>query len=279
VFSLTSIVLSGLVNSLRSSLIAAERFKKAAEQANTAKDHLIATVSHDIRNPLGVISGYAELALIDSDPSTMPTKLQVIQRNSEVCLELLNSLQEFSTVSQTSLQLKKEREDLVVLLGEIILSAHVTASVKGIHIAWTPPLHPCFVEIDKSLLRRAIQNILSNAIKYSPYHSTIRVELCKCKLGCKILIQDQGPGLSVEEQEKIFLPYYRGNSRPTGGETSTGLGLAIVANIIEAHEGRVYVASELGSGSTFIVELKSSAPEELSREEHLVAGARKEVSA
>jgi signal transduction histidine kinase len=102
---------------------------------------------------------------------------------------------------------------------------------------------------------QVLDNIISNAVKYSPHRKNIFIRLKSSSEAVRIEIQDEGPGISPDDMQKLFGKFARLSARPTGGEHSTGLGLSIVKKMVEAMNGRVWCESELGKGATFIVEL------------------------
>jgi signal transduction histidine kinase len=112
-----------------------------------------------------------------------------------------------------------------------------------------------FVFADKVRLIDAIDNLISNAIKYTPKGGSILVTLELTNNRIRLKVNDEGPGIKKEEQGKLFGKFQRLSARPTGGESSTGLGLYITKQVIELHDGRIWVESEYGKGSSFAIEL------------------------
>ena len=108
--------------------------------------------------------------------------------------------------------------------------------------------------IDPSVTVQVIENLVSNAVKYSPPGKNIFVRLLQPAEAIRCEVQDEGPGLSAEDQKKLFGKFARLSAKPTGGEHSTGLGLSIVKKMVEAMNGRVWCESELGKGATFVVQ-------------------------
>jgi signal transduction histidine kinase len=108
---------------------------------------------------------------------------------------------------------------------------------------------------DEQMYNQIIENILSNAIKYSPLGKNIFVRIALRDTVVRVEVQDEGPGISSEDMQKLFGKFARLSARPTGGEHSTGLGLNIVKKMVAAMHGKVWCESELGKGATFIVEL------------------------
>ena len=109
--------------------------------------------------------------------------------------------------------------------------------------------------VDPSVMVQVLENLVSNAIKYSPSGKNIRVRLSKDPSHVRCEVRDEGPGLSAEDQKKLFGKFARLSAKPTGGEHSTGLGLSIVKKMVEAMNGKVWCESELGKGATFVVQL------------------------
>jgi len=111
---------------------------------------------------------------------------------------------------------------------------------------------------DATVLTQVIENLVSNAVKYSPPGRNICVRLLKSPERARCQVRDEGPGLSAEDQKKLFGKFARLSAKPTGGEHSTGLGLSIVKKMVEAMNGKVWCESELGKGATFIVEFSTT---------------------
>ncbi len=126
----------------------------------------------------------------------------------------------------------------------------LVATPKGTRIQFQP-IVPGAVYADPLRLRQVIDNLVSNAVKYSPPGSVVRVGLQRLDQGWRIAVQDQGPGLTLTDRQRLFQDFARLSARPTGGEKSVGLGLAIVRRIVEAHGGQVGADSEPGQGAVF----------------------------
>jgi signal transduction histidine kinase len=119
----------------------------------------------------------------------------------------------------------------------------------------------CVVIGDIQRLQELVDNVLSNAIKYSPKGSQVWVKLAHASpSSVRFSVKDEGPGLSAEDKKRLFGKFQKLSARPTAGETSTGLGLAIAKSIAELHNGRIWAESEFGLGATFFVELPVKQP-------------------
>jgi signal transduction histidine kinase len=111
------------------------------------------------------------------------------------------------------------------------------------------------VMADFERLREAMDNVVSNAVKYSPLDQPIHISLEKADRKVRFLVRDEGPGLTRDDKKRLFGRFQRLSAQPTGGESSNGLGLSIVKQIIELHGGNVSAKSRVGRGTTFIIEL------------------------
>jgi signal transduction histidine kinase len=118
-----------------------------------------------------------------------------------------------------------------------------------------PAVGSCTVAIDPILMVQVLENLLSNAVKYSPPGKSIFIRVKKEASAVRLEVEDQGPGLSAEDQKKLFGKFARLSAKPTGGENSTGLGLSIVKKMVEAMNGQVWCESQPGRGATFILML------------------------
>ncbi len=221
-------------------------------ELNELKNKFLGMAAHDLRNPLASIGGFCEILLEDENSLTEDQKemLTIIHSASENMLSLVNDLLDVSIIESGKLKLERERGSLKKVLEDRIRLNKIVAQKKNIQ------LHSSITGItdilfDKNRTAQVIDNLISNAIKFSPLDSNIYIYLEKVGKMAKISVKDEGPGISPEDQSKLFGDFQKLSARPTGGEKSTGLGLAIVKKIVEAHQGTVEVQSQLGSGSTF----------------------------
>lgn len=145
--------------------------------------------------------------------------------------------------------------ELSGLLATVIEAQRPRAAAKqeSIQFAHEPPL--VSVLVDPIVMIQVLANLDSNAVKYSPPGKNICVDLKKVSGAVRCEVQDEGPGLSAEDQKKVFGKFACLSAKPTGGELATGLGLSIVKKMVEAMNGRVWCESEAGRGATFVVEL------------------------
>ncbi|MCB1190771.1 MAG: HAMP domain-containing histidine kinase [Leptospiraceae bacterium] len=222
--------------------------------ANLEKNKYMGMAAHDIRNPLTSVNIMVEL--LKSDNAEMLNEKQIhylkfIENSSRKMTRLLNELLDYSAIESGILNLHKIPQDYIkFILGTIennkylALSKNVTIKLEFSDAS----IELCF---DGFQLEQVMDNLLSNAIKYSHRGSFILVRLEKSDSWVKTEVIDRGVGMDITDQSKIFRPFFKGESKPTGGEISTGLGLAISQKVIQAHNGEIFVESEVGKGSKF----------------------------
>jgi signal transduction histidine kinase len=228
------------------------------------KNQLLGMAAHDLRNPLGVIVGVAELLseeLGDSLSEENRELLSGLTRSAEYMLALINDLLDYSKVEAGRLELQLAPVDLATLLRENVAFNSILAGKKGINLRLQiegapPPL----LNLDSRRVQQVINNLVSNALKFSHIGTTVTVTMRASPAEVTIEVADQGQGIASDELDKLFKPFTSTRTRSTAGEKSTGLGLAIAHRIVQAHGGRIRVESEPGRGTTFFVTLPAAAP-------------------
>lgn len=225
-------------------------------QMQTEKDEFLGIAAHDMKNPLTAIQGLAEF--ITSTP-TMPTSeihtyVQTIYNSSVKMFHLVENLLDINRIETQGITPQIEQFNLVTIAELAITNYRAQAEAKNVEIAYLAT-EPVFVRADGILLPQVLDNLISNALKYSPSGKKIHVCVTKTERIGHIEVRDEGQGISAEELPKLFRKFARLSTRPTGGESSTGLGLFIVKVYVEAMQGRVWCESEYGKGARFIVEL------------------------
>lgn len=219
-----------------------------------AKDEFVATVSHELRTPLTSIMGYLELALEEDLPPHLHRSLETAMRNSERLLQLVADL---LAVASGAREAEKQDVDLAEILAARIEAIAPRAADRNIRIVRDIdsqlPLH-----IDPKGMARALDNVLSNAVKFSRPGEQVRVRAIHTGRAAVISVADTGIGMSQDEQRKIFDPFFRSSMAVRTAIPGAGLGLSIAKAIIEAHRGAVTVTSSPGQGSTFTVTLPDS---------------------
>ncbi len=228
-------------------------------EANQTKEKLFSIVAHEIKQPLSNLKGMAQLLQQQVDrqvpAESLVQGLQEIEHALERTELLVQDLLDTSLIETNLFVLHCQRQDLVALCQRIL--QEYTAGTAGPRLMSEVKGRPLMAEVDESRLCQVLLNLLGNARKYSPQGSTIIVRVQQLGYQAIISIQDEGPGIVVEEQEKIFEQFYRvpGIEPQAGIKPGVGLGLYISRKIIERHGGHIAVESRPGAGSTFAIYL------------------------
>jgi signal transduction histidine kinase len=234
-----------------------------ATKANQAKSELLAIASHDLKNPLSAIAGMSGLMLqekriLPESPAVLEdiATLETIHASAKHVSEIVRGILMSEGLEQGGLPFHPVRVDLGALCEKIVRFNASAAKKKAI-IVKSEIGSGIVTTADAKLLHEAFDNYLSNAIKYSPTGKSVvaRAALVEGDSVIEFSVRDEGPGLSAEDQKKLFRKFQKLTARPTGGETSTGLGLSIVKKIAELHQGCVGCDSQLGQGARFWIRL------------------------
>lgn len=172
--------------------------------------------------------------------------------------EMVQNLLDANRIERGEMKLNLAPTDLRPALTSVVETqrSHATAKQQTIHLESDSA--PAVVLVDSGITMQVLENLVSNAVKYSPPGKNIFVRLKKQTQSVRVEVQDEGPGLSAEDQKKLFGKFARLSAKPTGGEHSTGLGLSIVKKMVEAMNAKVWCETELGRGATFIVEFPAT---------------------
>lgn len=230
-----------------------ERSNKELIELSQTKSRFLRIAAHDLRNPLGGIIGLSEILLNETEETTEEERreyLETIHNASKEMLTLLNDLLDLSVIESGKLELQLRMESLRSLIESRIKISRVIAEQKKITIQTNLADTPDTL-FDAARIAQVFDNLMSNAIKFSPEGSCIHVGLEQEDDMLTVSIKDEGPGISEEDQGKLFQEFERLKTRPTHGEKSTGLGLVIAAKMVEAHQGMIEVQSKPGLGSVF----------------------------
>ncbi|HAV42778.1 TPA: hypothetical protein DCX15_02010, partial [bacterium] len=216
------------------------------------KSEFISHVSHELRTPLASIKGSAELLLYGIEGVPTPEQknfLDIIKNNVDRLIRLISDLLDLSKIESGRLQLQMMLTDLGGLIEEVVSNIKILAEDKGLKIEVLSCKDLPKVPLDPEKIKQVLTNLLSNAIKYSS-SGVIRIWTVDSDQDIQINVQDNGIGIDPKDFKRIFEKFQPiDSSQPKG--VSVGLGLCICKGIIEAHQGRIWVESELGKGSTF----------------------------
>lgn len=218
---------------------------------------LIANVSHDLRTPLATIQGYSETLLMKAkelEPGEREKFTEIILRGTNRIKEMVEELFELSKLEAKQIEVQYEPFSLQELVEDIMQQYRIMAGKYEIDIKTDLPKDLPFLYADIALIDRVIQNLIQNAIKYTPKGGTVMIESEVTDKGVKLMISDTGLGIPEDELPYIFERYRRGKNNEDAA-TGTGLGLTIVKKILELHNTTIQVFSKPNEGTTFSFEL------------------------
>ena len=238
-----------------SQIIEKARLHEQLVRLNSEKNRFLGMAAHDLRSPLSGINGL--LQIMRDDPSLSgEQRLEMVNLMIEACagmVPLIDDLLDMAAIEAGTISLNYAPVSIRPFFEKTIAFNASLARAKGTDVKFECGAGlPETVRWDPHRITQLINNLVSNAVKYSPPHSVVRVEVGPAaRGGVQVRVIDQGPGISREEQAGLFKPYSRTKARPTGGEKSTGLGLAIARRVVSAHGGTIGVDSQVGSGAAF----------------------------
>jgi signal transduction histidine kinase len=223
-------------------------------ELNLLKNRFLGMAAHDLRSPLTTIRGFLSLftnGYLGHLDDEQKEATHHMNRACETMLALINELLDVNTIEAGQLELHLEPMDLDLYLQEAIRNNHLQSADKNIVLKLDVPAGLPNVSLDVKRMNQVLNNLISNAIKYSNPNTQITVGATAKREDVEVWVADQGQGIPEDELPKIFQEFGKTSVRPTAGESSTGLGLAIVKRMVEMHGGHVAVASTYGSGSRF----------------------------
>jgi signal transduction histidine kinase/tetratricopeptide (TPR) repeat protein len=233
-----------------------QRARVGAEEASSIKTRLLSIASHDLKNPLGVVIGIAEIIETESANDEKTRELAgMISDSGNRMLSLLHDLMDTTDLEMGRIMLNMKLTNIGSLVESVVHENQPLAERKQQQIFYTfeSPEQLLFMA-DGKRLREAIANFVDNAIKFSPKGMRIWVRVSKPDK-IRIEVRDEGPGLTEQDMEAAFGQFQRLSARPTGGESSSGIGLSIVKQVVEMHGGRTWVERAPEGGAAFCIEL------------------------
>jgi signal transduction histidine kinase len=228
--------------------------------ALAAKDDVVSTVSHEFRTPLTSIIGNLDLVLGDNEGLACPAvrRLEIAQRNAERLLALVSDLLMSAT---SAVHVHPRRTDLAGLVEASLGSAQAHAQASSISLS-TDVAGPLWAHVDPLRIGQALDNLVSNAIKYSPAGGSVRVSATTGDGRVRIHVADTGMGMTAADSLRVFTRFFRSPAVRDGSIPGAGLGLSITKAIVERHGGSVSLRTRPGLGSTFTLELPADGPPE-----------------
>ena len=232
-------------------------------EIHEAKINFFTMIAHEIRTPVSLIIGPLEKIMQSTHiPTNERQELEIIDRNSQRLLYLVNQLLDFRKVEQKEMRMKFTSQSIKELMQAVCERFSPTLQQNGVNFSVTYPDEHFHADVDKEAMTKVLSNLLTNANKYTQSRIEVRFQKHPEKQTFSIEVQDNGKGMSEEELTKIFKPFYQASENKPG----TGIGLSIVKGIVEAHHGQIKVTSQPGHGSSFMITLPQK-QENLSTEE------------
>ena len=226
------------------------------QKNNQEKVQLVSLVSHDLKGPFNRIFALTQL-LNSSSENLSDEQKEYLSKINQIAVDgvgMVRSILESRKLDDKSVEPNQDEFDLSAFVSSIVKNYRTLAEKKKIEII-SELGSPIPIKADKLYLGRVIENLLSNAVKFSPQDKKIFVRLVSLLEVIELSIKDEGPGISKEDQLKLFQRFQTLTAQPTGGESSSGLGLFIVKTIVDKIGGNVRCESELDHGANFILRL------------------------
>jgi signal transduction histidine kinase len=244
-----------------------KRFKEeaslhsATKAALTTRDEFLAIVSHDLRNPIGAVLSCSEMLLEDEKYiGTNPDSkywIEFIKRNAQTSLRLISDILDMERFAQGKLELRPAFHCMQELLSEVAEGFVHAAEAKEIQLTVTPSAIVKKVFCDRDRMAQVISNLLSNALKFTPELGSVTLRLEQLGDDVQVVVEDSGAGIAEEQKSHIFERFAQINNKDRRG---LGLGLYIAKTLVEAHNGKIWVSSVPGQGSSFAFKMPMAAP-------------------
>ncbi|WP_422359186.1 tetratricopeptide repeat-containing sensor histidine kinase [Reichenbachiella sp.] len=225
---------------------------------NNEKNNLIRILSHDLRAPINNIKGLTEIHQSEHQEfgASENHTLNLIKSESDRILSMISKILNVEALSATPKPANKEKVNITKVIKDTIASFSSTAKAKNITISGTFTEEDHYILGDDIHLHQVVENLVSNAIKFSNSDTTITLDLIVVGRCVQLSVKDQGPGLTEDDQNKIFKKFQTLSAKPTANEVSTGLGLSIVKKYVKQMNGKIWYESELGKGTKFTVQFE-----------------------
>ena len=215
---------------------------------------LFAGITHELRTPLSVIQGTLE-GMLDHVVEATPERIAALHGQTLLLRRLITDLRDLSLAQAGQLELHPTATDVSAIVTETVEAFAPSFQDRGISVRMNIPSGLPAVEADPDRLRQIVQNLVENALRYTPAGGTVEIALRAEDGGLRFQVADTGHGIGATDLPHIFEHFYRTDQSRARASGGTGLGLAIVKSLVEAHHGRVTVESTPGAGSTFTVRL------------------------
>ena len=234
--------------------------KRALENLNQEKNKLISTIAHDLRTPLHSVKGLITLIQMEEDSLEKERFMDLVSDSADRMTDMVNRILDVSVLESKKVNLRIEQVDLVSIMREVLINLDLVATKKNQSLTFVKNAETAMVNLDRNYFIQVVENLVSNAIKYSKSDTQIKLEVEVQAGQYRVIIKDQGPGIGTEEQRLLFQEFSTLSSHGTDGEKATGLGLSIAKKYVEAMNGKIWCESEVGVGSQFFIQFDQELP-------------------
>lgn len=270
-YALYALVLLALFQWYRQNLIRRERLKSELQieqleltkmrELDRIKSNFFANIAHEFRTPLALIQGPLQAIYAGTYRGEVQRQFQIMLRNSEKLLNLINQLLDLSKLGVGSMKLEARKQDIIRFLKPIISSFSSYAAAQHIHLEYHHPDQEISVYFDEEKLEQVMNNLLSNALKFTPERGTVTVNIrilpqeSNNPKWVEIEVHDTGIGIPQEAIGNIFNRFFQINNHQVHDHRGSGIGLSLTKELVELHQGEIHVNSVVDQGSTFSVRL------------------------
>jgi signal transduction histidine kinase/DNA-binding response OmpR family regulator/ligand-binding sensor domain-containing protein len=224
-------------------------------EVDEMKSRFFANISHEFRTPLTLILGPVKQIIERTKETRTKEDLNLVHRNANRLLGLVNQLLDISKIESGNMKLQTTPINVIPYLKALVLSFTSYAERKRISLNFVSDVNEIIVYIDKDKFEKIINNILSNAFKFTPDDGSIKVIVNQDNKNLRIAVSDTGVGIPKEKLQKIFDRFYQVDGSHTREQEGTGIGLSLTKELVELHKGNIEVESEEGKGSSFIISI------------------------
>ncbi len=248
--------------------------KQRAEESERSKEHFFSNVSHEFRTPLTLIKGPLENIISKTTDIDLKNELGIIQRNANRLYSMINELLNLYKLESGKIRLYARKIEIVDFVNRLVQSFESMVIEKNIKLVFTSKYDNCYVYADEEKLEKILNNLLSNAFKFTDKGGQVNVDLtCIGENENKVqfCVTDTGIGIPEDKLTNVFDRFYQVNDTDKRGYEGTGIGLALTKELVELHHGTIWVKSKLGEGSLFTFTIPKGKdhlkPEEINPEE------------
>jgi PAS domain S-box-containing protein len=235
----------------------ARRSEEALKESDRKKDEFLAILAHELRNPLAAIRMALNLtAALGNDPERLEQMLAIMNRQSEHLVRLIDDLLDISRITRGRIELRKQKIDLKMVLGNAVEAARSTAEGAALTLLFNASPEPLHIEADPVRIAQIVGNLLNNACKYTNSGGTVEVTAApEAKLAC-VRVRDTGVGLAEDQFENLFAMFAQVDPQRDRAKGGLGIGLALAKNLVELHDGTIEARSDgPGLGAEFVIRI------------------------